>query len=261
MKQLKRQQPKFQENGPYREYTQQHEAMRVNNNKRLSLVAIPAVLYIFTQNTIFILIGGVYLAAALYLDRLQKHRLFAEYTKMEQQRLQELSEALSQMGIPPKRCMTFGYRRTQTAFEPVFLCRCENELFLMDNIFVKNCLYGVEGQMLYLLDINQEAFKKAPKTYAVSSLEWQPCQQTHQELLRAEGMRLNDFLIIESFIYAALLEEMKSGEEKQLLHTTFLLTKMKKERVYETELGNGIQLLLPKAAEDTLSLVRDGIDD
>lgn len=253
-----RQQPVFQADGPYREYTQRHLDIRNSTNRNLLLLLVPSLLYMTIGGEVFLLIGAAYLAMVFWTDRRQRWRLMDEYTRMEQQRLRELEAALTARGIPEDRQYTFGYRRREDAFDPVLLCRSGGMVYQLENVFVKNCIYGVEGQMLYLFDLDREALARHPRRYKTEELTWEPIPESHQELLRREGLRLNRFLVIESFIYAAVLAEMKTGKRKQFLHTTYCLTKMKKEKVYQAKLPGGETLLLPQTGEELLGLVRDG---
>lgn len=252
-------QPVFQADGPYREYTQRHLDIRNSTNRSLLLILVPSLLYMTIGGDVFLLIGMVYLVTVFWNDRRQRWRLMDDYTQMEQQRLRELESALTTRGIPEDRQYTFGYRRREDSFDPVLLCRSGGTVYQLENVFIKNCIYGVEGQILYLFDLDREALARHPRRYQAGELAWDLLPQNHQDLLRQEGLRLDRFLVVESFIYAAVLEEMKTGKRKQFLHTTYLLTKMRKEKVYGTRLPGGEELLLPQGAEAILGLVRDGV--
>lgn len=248
-----RKQLEFQVNGPYRDYTLRWVRLHRENNQRLLLVLVPTVLYMFTSNPVFLLIGLCYLALALLYGKRQQGKLLAELAVLEQKSLERLEKGMDDWGIPPQRRFTFGYRRTEESFQPVLLCRWEDTLYLSGKVLVKNCIYGVDGQMLYLLDVDEQALACQPELLPLSELKWERCPLCHQDLLRQEGIRLNDFLVIESFIYGVLLEEMKAGSNKKLLHASWHLTQMRKEPVYQTLLSNGDTLLLSKMAWDLLT--------
>ncbi len=249
-----RQQPVFQADDPYREYSQRHLNIRTSTNRSLLLVLVPSLLYMTIGKEIFLLIGAAYLAAVFWTDRRQRQQLMDEYTRMEQQRLGELEAALTALGIPENRRYTFGYCRREDGFDPVLLCRSGETVYRLENVFVKNCIYGADGQMLYLFDLDREALAQPPRQYQIRELAWEAIPESHQDLLRQEGLRLDRFLVVESFIYAAVLAEMKTGRRKQFLHTTYCLTKMRKEKVYRAALPNGEALLLPQPEAEILGL-------
>ncbi|WP_071431085.1 hypothetical protein [Angelakisella massiliensis] len=132
-----RKQLEFQVNGPYRDYTLRWVRLHRENNQRLLLVLVPTVLYMFTSNPVFLLIGLCYLALALLYGKRQQGKLLAELAVLEQKSLERLEKGMDDWGIPPQRRFTFGYRRTEESFQPVLLCRWEDTLYLSGKILVK----------------------------------------------------------------------------------------------------------------------------
>ena len=260
MRKQSQKQLEFQLNGPYRSYTQRWIRLHQENNRRLLWILLPTILYMFTQNPWFLLIGLCYLAAALLWGKQQQNKLLEELTALERERIQRLEQGMDAWGVPRPRSCTFGYCRTEEDFAPVFLCRQGETLYLSEQVFIKNCIYGVEGQMLYLLDVDEEKLNRLPQQLSLSALKWEKSPLCHQDLLRQEGLRLNRFLVIEGFIYGVLLEEMKAGRRKKPLHTSWHLTQMRKEPVYQTRLPDGRTLLLSQLAWKLLEPERNTPD-
>lgn len=242
----KTEQPNFQVGGAYRAYTERHISIKERTGKLLCLLMLPALAYLILRSSTYLLLCLVGVLAVLGANRWEQNRLMAEYTALEQQRLGELEDRLTAMGLPAQRRCGFGYRRTEETFIPVFLVTNGTSLYLLENVFIKNCIYGVEGQMLYLFDLCAEALDRGFTLCDTSPMLWHTVEQNHQDLLRQEAMRLNDYLVIESFIYQAILGEMQNAKPKELLSTTLCLARMKKEQVYQTTLADGSTLLLPQ---------------
>ena len=74
MRKQSQKQLEFQLNGPYRSYTQRWIRLHQENNRRLLWILLPTILYMFTQNPWFLLIGLCYLAAALLFIMYIWHR-------------------------------------------------------------------------------------------------------------------------------------------------------------------------------------------
>lgn len=251
--------PQYQVNGPYKEYTARHERIRQEQSSYLVLLLFPTSLYMFTQNGIFLLIAGVYLILVSLVINRKKHKLFDEYTEIEQKNLRQLKETFIKHGISEDCVYAFGYLRNQKSFKPVLLIRDGEHLYRMDNPFAKNVVYGIEAQVVYLFDLNEDVLKRSLEELDLKAISWDLYEQKHQELLRSEAMRMNQYLVIEYFIYDEILRTMKKGKRKEMVHVEYSLTTIAKEKVYEGTIHETRKIYLPDSAEKILNLIPDEI--
>ncbi len=251
--------PQYQVNGPYKEYTGRHERIRQEQSSYLILLLVPTAMYMFSQNGIFLLIASVYLLLVSLYIRHRKNKLFDEYTAIEQKNLSRLKETIAGYGISEDCAYTFGYLRNEKSFKPVLLIRDGEKLWRMDNPFIKNVIYGIEAQTVYLFDLNENVLKRKPEEISAADLTWQLCSESHQELLRNEAVRMNQYLVIEYFIYGEILETMKKGKRKEMVHTEYSLTTIAKEKLYAGTIHQGRVIYLPDSADKVLRLVPDSV--
>ena len=247
--------PQYQVNGPYKEYTARHERIRQEQSSYLVLLLFPTSLYMFTQNGIFLLIAGIYLILVSLVINRKKHKLFDEYTEIEQKNLRQLKDTFVKHGISEDCVYAFGYLRNQKSFKPVLLIRDGEHLYRMDNPFVKNVIYGIESQTVYLFDLKEDVLKRTPEEIPMDTISWDLYDQKHQELLRNEAIRMNQYLVIEFFIYEEILETMKKGKRKEMVHTEYSLTTIAKEKVYEGTIHEDRKIYLPETSEKVLGIV------
>lgn len=253
--------PQYQVNGPYKAYTERHERIRQEQSSYLMLLLFPTSMYMFTQNGIFLLIGGVYLILVALMINKKKYKLFDEYTEIEQKNLRRLNDTLTQFGISENRQYAFGYLRAGKSFKPVLVIRDGDKLYRMDNPFVKNVIYGVESQTVYLFDLKEDVLKRSPEEIDPKVIAWDLYAKKHQEMLREEAVRMNQYFAIEFFIYEEILETMKKGKRKEMVHVEYSLSRIAKEKVYEGTIHAERKLYLPAGAEKVLGLVPESIKE
>lgn len=244
----------FQKDGPYREYSERHVQLHKKNNALLLALSIPTVLYLSTRFELFLLLGILQLAISVAYGKREERRLMDAYTDMERNTLLQLEEALNEIGFAGERTYSFGYWRTESSFDPVFLLKYGETLHVYENVLIKNCIYGTSGQMLYLLDLDREKLKQELCSQSLSELHWSRSKLPHQRMLCEEGIRTNRYLVLENVIYAKILEDMKRGKRKHLLNMNYIMTEIRKEPVYEAECPVGGQLVVPVSTGRLLQL-------
>lgn len=251
--------PQYQVNGPYKAYTERHERIRQEQSSYLILLLFPTSLYMFTQNGIFLLIGAVYIILVVLTINRKKAKLFDEYTEIEQKNLKRLNDVLTGFGISENRQYAFGYLRAGKSFKPVLLIRDGDKLYRMDNPFAKNVIYGIEAQTVYLFDLKEDVLKRTPEELDPAAVSWDLFGKTHQEMLREEAIRMNQYFAIEFFIYEEILETMKKGKRKEMVHVEYSLSQIAKEKVYEGTIHAERKLYLPAGADKVLGLVPEDV--
>jgi hypothetical protein len=237
----------------YGHFKEKHINYKSLNNKMLTIVIIPTIAYMLFKMEFLIIIAFFFLAFVLIFSYIRNRNLFQEYTKIEKERLEQIKVYLTSCGIVwTDGRMTFGYRSNFNSFSPVFLYMAQGTLYVFDNIFIKNFIYNVGNQIVYLFDIDEKVFANGYKAYETGDLNWKPYSESHQQLLRTKGLNLNQFLVVEGFIYDCILSEMITGKVKRPLNTTYQLTRMKNEKVYVAELDDEYTLFVAQEAMSRL---------
>lgn len=254
-----KQAPVFQENGPYKAYTNRHKALRQRGNKLLMVTALPALGYFLTENGLFLIAGLVYLFAVLWVLGQEKRKLFQEYTELQKRTFAQLESSFRKEGLELAHS-GFGYLATEADFRPVFLIQHLAKLYIYENPFIKQCIYGVRDKMVYLLDLKPDIAACRLEQIPVDQVELSDAGIKHQELLRQEAMKRNKYLIIEFPIYQKIFEkQMDFGAKFDSLSMGWLLESIKKEQMYAFDIGQGERILIP--AHVTIKLGFYGIDD
>ena len=248
--------PVFQKNGPYAAYTARHKALRLKENYLLMVLVLPALAYFLTENGLFMVAGLVYLAVVLFYSRKQKKKLFHEYTLIEQKNFALLKERFAQQGVEINHS-GFGYLETKDSFRPIFLFQCRNTLYIYENPFIKQCVYGIRDQMLYMLDVKEDLAACEIAQLPLDRVEFSPIEEYHQELLRQEAIKWNEYLIIEFPIYQKMFElQMDFGAEKQFLSMNLLLSSIKKEQIFTFSLDEGQRIMVPAHVKIRLGFLK-----
>lgn len=235
----------FQKKGTYREYTDRHMALRKEQNTLITLSVVPCLLYFLTQQPVFVIIAAMYLTAVFAYVHKRRSSLFNEYTEIEAVQYAVVRQGLKQKGITEAYTEGFGYLSDKKNCEPVYLVHSGDTLYVFRNIFRKECIYGVQGHLLYLLFTIPEKLMYSGNL-PVSTLSWNQEKENHQDYLRGEGQRTGRFLVIENFIYEPLLEEMASGKQKKMTNTKYELTRMRNEKIYTTTIMSDRTLAVPE---------------
>ena len=245
----------FQKDGPYEEQAKRHMALERDVSRMYLVVAIPSILFLLTKSVWFILLAVVVFAVISIYKVTNERKMFAEYTEIQRKTWQELSDRLYKITGDQESRTSFAYLRDGENFDPVFVLRIGDQLSVYENIFVKNCVYGADSNMLYLMDLKEGALDEPLFTVDANELVWEKEEQTHQELLRSEGIRLNRYLIIEHVIYGLILNEMKAGKKKELLSMKAEMMDIRKEAVYNTTPDYEEDLLMPQKTRKELGLL------
>ncbi|WHH59087.1 hypothetical protein [Petroclostridium sp. X23] len=243
----------------YQRILKKHIEYKRKNNKLVLIAAVFPILYLLTKWDVWMLAGIVYIIAILLFSYQRNNVLCRSYEQIEQQQINLLTERLKKIGIWQETGRpAFGYCVTAKKLEPVYLYETENYLYMFGNIFIKNCVYAVNDQAFYCFELNRVVLEEGYKTLDKHSMLWKERKENHQELLRAEGLRLNNLMIIESFIYDDILCDMINRKKKQPMNIQLELTNLKKEKLIQTQLDD-MTLVLEKDTAERIGIYADSI--
>lgn len=224
-----------------------HEKLAKRNKLLISLLLIPCLFYYFSKNSISIVVGLIYIACVLGSAKTHEKKLRQEATRMDSLCLSNIHKKIAQIvPVSENVTMTFGYLVSDDVFQCVSLIKNGNEIVMLDNTLVLNYVYGNhDGTVLCMVAINDDAFLSHPVVLPDITDASSLCSENHQTILRQEAVKKNTYLIMESFMYEKVYRQMCVGKTKQLMHITYELSKMKKEKIYQLPLENEMILFIP----------------
>jgi hypothetical protein len=232
-----------------------HEKLANQNKLLISLLIIPCLLYYCTRNYVSIVIGLAYIVFVLCNAKIQEKKIMKMASEMDSSCLSAFNKKMAQ-AVPAfeNTKMTFGYLVSDSAFQCVLLVKRRDNVVMLDNVLLLNYVYGnYDGTVLCMADIDEAASFSSSVVLPDIAVAFSLCNEKHQAVLRKEAIGKNKYLIMESFMYEKVYRQMCTCKQKQLIHITYELTKMKKEKVYQLRLSSEDTLLVPASNLSRLS--------
>ena len=230
----------------------EHQKLKKNSSIMLLGLLVFAAVYLLFDAWWIMIPGGLYLAVVYILIQKGKKAVAQAYQKEEEGVLEELKGMVSETKDGNVLPLVCGYLERAGKKTPCLLWRDHQDMRVIDDLFIRQKIYEVSGQAMYILMLKP---KKERAAYAFESGtgSWKKLSCSHLNYLTRWAEQEQNYSCLEHFANDRVLEGLLQ-KKPQMVGFAAERSRLKRQTMREWDTESGIQLILTEEQRKRLNL-------